>query len=270
MHEVLKVIVEQLQMKNQNQKPFDFVRDQPTEDDLNHILQQADSEFDPLQLRKQMLEDLKVGKAQLLCRRGPFAKVLVIVHPENREQIPWKLFAKIFQAFGLPSMPMKSSNPKKQWRVILFAHPSPRRLPSPEEKPGPQHLNGGYAYPNDPSSIVIYRLEECERVLVHELLHAAGTDGDESDSQREALTETWAELFLIAIKAGSQRKAMKLWKIQAQWIADQEAALNLLPTDYGWRYTTGRRTVLEKLGLQLPTPSPNPREALGGSLRFTY
>jgi len=255
-------------MQKQMQKQsFDFVRDQPTEEDINHILQQADSEFDPLQLRKQMLEDLKVGKAQLLCRRGPFAKVLVIVHPENREKIPWKLFAKIFQAFGPPLTP--PSPHKKQWRIVLFAHPSLRRLPEPGEKPGPQHLNGGYAYPNDPSSIVIYRLEECERVLVHELLHAAGTDGDEPDEIREALTETWAELFLIAIKAGSQRKAVELWKIQAQWIADQEAALNLLPTDYGWRYTTGRRAVLEKLGLQLPAPSLNTREALGGSLRFT-
>jgi hypothetical protein len=140
----------------------------------------------------------------------------------------------------------------------------------------PQHINGGYAYACAPETIVIYREEEVERVLIHELLHAACTDDmDKPEWLREVLTETWAELFLVAILAnGSLRKATRLWKIQAQWIANQQHVLTteygvLTPESFPWRYTVGRATALQNLGIMLPPPSPEPRLALGNSLRFT-
>jgi hypothetical protein len=128
----------------------------------------------------------------------------------------------------------------------------------------------------DPSAVVIYRYEEASRVLIHELLHAACLDNPHDDEPiREALTETWAELFLIAIQSGgSKRKAGHLWTIQSQWIADQAAVLEsaykvTTPLDYPWRYTVGRREILSRFRIQLPPPSENPMMNLQGSLSFT-
>jgi hypothetical protein len=259
---------------------YEWVRDEPTQDDLDHILKEiAPSPFD-LILRQEVYDDLKAGKAKLVTKRGPTAKVLAIVYPDTK--IPWDTFGKIFQAFGEPvtsgepakaatsGQPATSGEPAKQWRLVWFANKKPRIIPS--GKPRPIHMNGGYTYACQ-SDIVIYRDEEVERVLVHELLHAACTDNmNQPEEIREVLTESWAELFLIAIIATTTAKAKKLWAIQAQWIVDQESVLKKFvktPADYAWRYTVGRREVLEGLGLSFPKPSPDPAFMLGKSLRFT-
>jgi hypothetical protein len=260
---LLKEAVEKVNQHFSSTPPSKWVLDQPTQDDIQHILREGTevSKFDPLRLRETMITDLQEGRAQLLCRRCQYGKVLVIVHPEWKHSIPWKLFGQIFRAF--------SKLPTKGWRVVLFANPTLRQYDS--QTPGPAHVNGGYAYPGQPQSIVIYRLEECARVLVHELLHAAGTDNmNHDETLRETLTESYAELFLIAIQAnGSMRKANKLWRIQAQWIVDQEARLinefNVRDTSsYAYRYTVARRPVLEGWGFTFPSAT-----APSTSLRFT-
>lgn len=279
---------------------FEWVRDEPTAEDLEHIKREGNSpsQFDPLGLRKQMTDDLASGKAVLKTKRGPFAKVLAVVYPDT--QIPWKTLGQIFSAFGAPGGKGKG---KGIWRVVWFAHPKTRVFPTiggigstgnlgeatatenvtQQLKAHklvslvqPQHINGGYAYACAPETIIIYREEEVERVLVHELLHAACTDDmSKPEWMREVLTETWAELFLVGILAqGSMRKAKKLWEIQAQWIADQEAVLVndykiTSPEHFPWRYTVGRRSVLQSLGISLPPPSADPKFMLGSSLRFT-
>ena len=268
---------------------FEWVRDEPTAEDLEHIKREGNSpsQFDPLGLRKQMTDDLASGKAVLKTKSGPFAKVLAVVYPDTK--IPWKTLGQIFSAFGSPG--------KGMWRVVWFAHPKKRVFPSTGgiaeatatenvtqqlkahklvSLVQPQHINGGYAYACAPETIIIYREEEVERVLVHELLHAACTDDmSKPEWMREVLTETWAELFLVGILSqGSMRKANKLWEIQAQWIADQEAVLVndyhiTKPEDFPWRYTVGRSSVLKGLGIRLPPPSADPKFMLGSSLRFT-
>jgi len=275
---VLEGIVQRLNVKI----PFEWVRDEPTAEDFEHIKREGNSpsQFDPLGLRKQMIDDLASGKAILKTKSGPFAKVLAVVYPET--QIPWKTLGQIFSSFGPPKH-------KKAWRVVWFAHPKTRVFPLEEmvtenvtqqlkaqHLVQPQHINGGYAYACAPETIIIYREEEVERVLVHELLHAACTDDmSKPEWMREVLTETWAELFLVAILAqGSLRKAKKLWSIQAQWIADQEAVLVneykiTKPEHFPWRYTVGRSSVLKALGIPLPPPSADPKFMLGSSLRFT-
>jgi hypothetical protein len=76
---------------------------------------------------------------------------------------------------------------------------------------------------------------------------------------REATTETWAELYLVAVLSkGKDAAASKLWAMQSQWIADQNAQLQrnhdvYLPSDYAWRYTVGREYILEQLRINLPT-----------------
>jgi hypothetical protein len=279
-----------------NTAKYTWVRDEPTEDDLSYILKQGlqtPSAFDPLNLREQVFQDLRAGKAKLVCRVGmsPPAKVLAVVYPETK--IPWELFGRIFSAFGPSKKP--SSGKPSSWRVIWFAHPRKREFPKatsntslPKEPEAnslnaslhnetiqPVHVNGGYAYACQPETVVIYREEEAARVLVHELLHAACTDDMKNPEEiREVLTESWAELFLIAVLSkGSLTKAKKLWRIQAQWIIDQETVLKgygvLTPLNYAWRYTVGRREIMEGMGLHFPAPSADPMFVLGGSLRFT-
>ena len=272
---VLETIVERLV------KPAEFpwVDDQPTKEDLDHIFRQTSDEFDSLKLKDQMLADLQSGKATLVTKRGPFAKVLAVVYPDT--VIPWKLFGDIFVSFGKPlAKPLAKLNAKPAvWRIVWFAHPQKRLLPAApsatqKQEPGPGHVNGGYTHTCVADTIVIYREEEVCRVLVHELLHADCTDNPSLPiAQQEAETETWAELFLVAIRAkGSLRKASSLWSQQAQWIADQEYILRkcgVNETSYVWRYTIARRYVLDSLGIGLPPPSAS-ASADTISLRFTH
>ena len=259
---LLETLCSKIQTTDAN--PLFWVNDEPTPEDLDHILKQAkdSSPFDPLGLRKQTMDDLKQNKARLITKRCAYAKVLAIVY-KTTAPIPWDLFAKIFQAFGKPK--------NQDWRLVWFANPAQRLYPPIGQEPGAADVNGGYATRCLPGTIVIYREEEVARVLVHELLHAACTDNmDDPVELIEAKTETWAELFLIAILAqGKLRKANSLWKLQAQWIADQEYILmhnyNILnKSNYVWRYTVGRRDILQGLGIDLPPPAPSKL-----SLRFT-
>jgi hypothetical protein len=98
---------------------------------------------------------------------------------------------------------------------------------------------------------------------MHEVLHAACTDPQGASLEiKEATTETWAELFLVALcSKGDAANAKKLWSIQSQWIADQNAKLKTVyhvrsPRDYAWRYTVGREQVLSDLKVRLPSPHP--------------
>lgn len=286
----MSVVLETIMKRMVNtKKPFEWVRDDPTEDDLRHIQKEgkeSPSIYDELDLRGQMIDELQAGRAVLKTWQGPFAKVLAVVYPDTK--IPWATFGKIFTAFGPPR---EGGAP---WRILWFAHPKKREFPSANAEGfqsrsnitnertsqvthvTPKHINGGYAYACAPETIVIYREEEVERVLIHELLHAACTDNMENPEWlREVLTETWAELFLVAILAnGSLRKAKQLWKIQAQWIANQQHVLTteygvLTPDSFPWRYTVGRAAALQNLGITLPPPSSQPRADLANSLRFT-
>jgi hypothetical protein len=265
---VLHEIVEQVGKRLETTDPLVWVRDEPTQEDLDHILKEGSegSKFDPYELRKTVLEDLREGRARLITKSCAVAKVLAIVYPG--QVIPWELFGRIFQTFG--------AAPARAWRIVWFANPTVRALPPQNTPASAEHLNGGYAFPCRPETVIIYRYEEVARVLVHELLHAACTDNmDEPVELRETKTEVWAELFLVAIQArGRPRIASRLWAIQAQWIANQEAVLRIdhatnAPSDYAYRYTVGRREFLETLGIRLPQAGADARAALGRSLRFT-
>ena len=266
----LKTVYEEVTRRATLVKTPIWVNDQPTQDDLEHIMREgsSDSQFDSNNLRNEVLRDLQAKRAKLITKTCRLGKVLAVVYPDQVARIPWDIFGKIFAAFG-PSH-------GKPLRFVWFANKKPRVLPASMEKPEADHMNGGYTYPCDPSAVVVYREEEVARVLVHELLHAACTDEkDDMIELVEAKTEMWAEIFLIAIlSAGKPRVFSQLWKIQAQWIADQEYVLRndhgvQDPMDYAWRYTLGRRFVLEGFGVKIPGPSADPRANIGGSMRFT-
>ena len=271
---VLETLVDHVGRRT-SEKPLVWVEDQPTEEDLNHVFTEANqpSQFDPLKLRATMfnrlgfMKEVKTGSARLLCYRCELGKVIAIVEPGT--VVPLEEWGRVFQAFGPQSQRLGG------WRIVWFANPTPRMFPEDGSAPTPAHLNGGYTYPCRPDTVVIYRKEEATRVLIHELLHAACTDNmADSEPIREALTETWAELFLVALRArGSRRRVATLWRAQAQRIADQEAVLTargvLGPGDFAWRYTVGRRPVLTALGIKLPEPNSSPLTQLQGSLAFT-
>jgi len=274
LYPVLQTVYEEVTQHLSIEPPLVWVNDQPTQEDLDHIIKEGStpSEFDSNNLRKEMLDALQRSEATLLTRTSKYAKVLAIVYPGQDSSIPWDLFGKIFTAFG----PCKSKSTSRLWRFIWFANPAPRELPEVGQPIGAEHVNGGYTYPCDPSAVVVYREEEVVRVLIHEMLHAACTDSpDDMVELKEAKTETWAEIFLVAIlAAGKPRMFARLWRIQAQWIADQEYVLMADhgvkgPLDYAWRYTLGRRMVLEGFGYQLPPASADPRGNLAGCMRFT-
>lgn len=212
---------------------------------------QADSQFDPLGLRSTLWKHLEEGSAKLRCRSCENAKVIYI--QKQKEEPPWDLWGRIFQWLG----PCKTE--KTKWRVFWFPADIKRQYPSVSEEVGPASLNGGYSYPCHNEMIVIYRLEEATRVLIHEILHASCCDPQGASlPMKEANTETWAELLLVAIVSkGSEREASRLWQLQSQWIANQNAILRdrynvTEPSDYAWRYTLGREDVLASLKIDLP------------------
>jgi len=179
------------------------------------------------------------------------AKVIYI--QVGRVEPPWELWARLFQWLG----PAPTG---QRWRLFWFPAPTKRILPEVGQEVGPMNLNGGYTFPCKHDSIVVYRLEEATRVLVHEILHAACLDPPADLPLKEATTETWAELFLVALcSSGSLKKAAELWAIQSQWISSQNHKLKTQygiqgPQQYAWRYTVGRELILRSLKVELPEP----------------
>jgi hypothetical protein len=181
----------------------------------------------------------------------------VFVKKGQQDPTPWFIWARIFQMFG-----------PQGWRVGFFPAENQRILPSPGEPIGPEHVNGGYAMPCHPNTIIIYRKEEATRVLIHELFHAACCDRDLCLEEKEAETESWAELVLIAfLAAGNQRKARDLFQLQLRWMGENHATLRRFyniqsPADYVWRYTIGREQAFLRLGCQVPNvPIRMPRSS---------
>jgi len=275
--EVLETLTKQIHTRWMTMAKHVWIRGTATDDDIDAIKEAGkESRFDPLRLRSGLLEDVKKGKAHLVSRHlvnkstgKCFASVHLIlpVTVQPKDAIPWALWEKILLLFG---------RSQKPWRILIFGSLSKRERPTHNQPLGPSHLNGGYAYPGDPRSVVLYRLEEATRVLVHELLHACGSDDMSlSESEREVRTESWAELFLIAVLAkGMVSFANRMWKQQAQWIRDQEEIVALAhgvkgEGDYAWRYISGRRAYLESFGMTFPLPSTPLTGLIGNSSRFT-
>ena len=202
----------------------------------------------------------------MLCMSCESAKVLWIQPAGSDIHPPWEEWSRLFQWMG------KSPSDEK-WTVFWFPAEIKRVLPPKGYEVGPESVNGGYCFPCKPDSIVVYREEEATRVLIHELLHAGCTDPPlASLPVKEATTETWAELMLVALcSKGNEEKAKHFWKLQSQWISNQNFMLQnhyhvKTFEDYAWRYTVGRAFILEDLRIYLPRP----KEQKGYSSRLTH
>jgi hypothetical protein len=185
-------------------------------------------------------------RAMVRAARCEYGKIVWICPNGSDIEPRWEVWGRILQWNG-----------PQNWRIFWFPHPSKRRIPTDRE-PGPGDVNGGYTIPCKTNCIVVYRHEDAERVLLHELSHAACLDNfEESIAYREARTELWAELWMVALfSKGNLHLARQLWQYQSAWILNQNASLRKYtgvesPEDYVWRYTIGREIIASELRIPL-------------------
>jgi hypothetical protein len=186
---VLQEIVDTVKKQYEMMPSVPWKNAKPTAEDLSILEREALTEnpFDKVNFRKEMWLALQNGNAELLCRTCAYGKVLVICMKGADLEISWAMWGRILQGFGVTDA-----------RICWYASPKKRLLPAEGYPVGPEHVNGGYTMPCDVTAVVIYRLEEATRVLIHEMLHATCTDHNHDITEiKEAKTETWAELFLI-------------------------------------------------------------------------
>ena len=207
------------------------------------------SPFDKVNFRKEMWEAFQRGGVELVCKTSIYGKVLILKESNTDLNISWSLWGRILQGFDTPPTT----------RICWYAHPQKRELPTPGLDVGAEHVNGGYTLPCRTDAVVIYRLEEATRVLIHELLHATCTDPPGLPIElTEAKTETYAELFLVGYASrGSLTLAEKLWAEQSNWIHQLNSTLIVNHgveslADYSARYTLARKDELKRLGVYLP------------------
>lgn len=267
---VLKTLVNEVKSL-QRLHPLKWVPDKPSPEELKVFQTEAhsDSMFDPLNLRRNLWKQTEEQKATILCKSCSYAKVLWIKPHGSQIEPPWEDWARIFQWVG----PAGDASQGLKWTVYWFPAHIKRVLPPVGHEVGPANINGGYCFPCNPLSIVVYRFEEATRVLLHEVLHAACTDPPNAPLPwKEATTETWAELFLVAFcSKGNEQLAKQYWALQSEWIANQNYKLQKqynvhTPNDYAWRYTVGREQVLQQLGIMLPKE----KQEVSDSSRLTH
>jgi hypothetical protein len=111
----------------------------------------------------------------------------------------------------------------------------------------PENINGGYTYPCNPETIMIYRAEDATRVLIHELQHSCCLDDMKLGvDQTEAETEAWAELLYIGfLSRGNKLKLNELLLKQSNWMIKQNRKVRkyIRNTEFPWRYTIGKEEV---------------------------
>jgi len=202
-----------------------------------------------------MWDGYQNGLVLLVCKRCSFGKVITLHDAGTKDPTPWDTWARALQLFG---------STRGGWRVGFFAAPNKRDLTGATVV-GPEHVNGGYAYPCQPQTIIVYRAEECTRVLLHELFHAACTDRRQELPHMESETESWAEWMLVALASdGDIALAKKLFAKQLQWVARLNKTLRAAPfavsqpSDFAWRYTLGRENAYCRLGATVPVSHATP------------
>jgi len=117
--------------------------------------------------------------------------------------------------------------------LILFWRDDPRNIDA-GEWPSRRSVNGGYTYPGS-NTIIVYRQEEWDRVLLHESIHAMKWDWDipatpmpcwglgENAVLAPHLFEAWTELYAEWLWCAWHNKS---WDDQYLWM--QAQALQIL------------------------------------------
>jgi hypothetical protein len=212
---------------------------------------QTKSNFDRENVVQHMWNEYKrTDSVKCTVRETQHGRV-VFFHKQNTElnEIPWELWGRIFRAC---SSTTSAATPIPT--VYLFGSEAKRYFPPLHQKITEKNINGGYTYPCNLSTIVIYRKEDATRVLIHELLHAYCTDAPHNRNNidiMEAETEAWAELFYcIFLSRGNNHIARLNIRKQAEWMSQQnkivERYINKSQKDFPWRYTIGKEEVWKR------------------------
>jgi hypothetical protein len=248
------------------QSPPKYHLEIPSEKEIHDIYSFAtqQDEFDVLGLKNEMGQHIYSDKIKILKCTSEYGTIRLVQYKYTEFIPPWKLWWRIIRIFNVNA------------DVLIFAHPKKRIAPPKGHDITQAHVNGGMTDRCNPKSIVIYRLEEVTRVLIHELFHASCSDPYTKDTPHiEADTEAWAEIILCAITAkGDAQVWAKYMKQQITWTLRQAATLRdtysvQTPSHYAWRYIIGKIDVWKMLGLHIQT-IPLPGQYIQTkSLRFT-
>ena len=251
------------------------------EDDMLFLKNEcnAASEFDPLQMRKAMLDGLYNGQSHMTVATCPYGTIHAIYQtPEQYHHIPWELWGRILRMY---TEDLKSSKQLKQskeglkkgikpFKIFFLANDAIRQFPKGNTPITAININGGYTYHCNRETIIIYRAEDATRVLLHELMHACCLDRMELGVDHiEAETEAWAELLYVGfLSRGNSRQFYKLLQQQSSWIIQQNKQVRLhmrTPMAFPWRYTIGKEDVWRRWDIL----HPGNKVRIGNSLRLT-
>ena len=202
------------------------------------------TEFDPSNVRSSMISNIEASTV-LTC---PYGTIHVIYqNDQQKHEIPWSLWARILRIY---------SHKGKPFTIFFLASPHLREFPVKGEIT-PYNINGGYTYPCNHETIVIYRAEDATRVLIHELQHSCCLDNHANGIDRvEAETEAWAELVYCALLSEGNKTAFhKCIRNQSAWIQQQNARVKQFIGEtqaFPWRYTVGKEEVWRRWGILFP------------------
>jgi hypothetical protein len=204
-----------------------------------------DSEFDPMNKRRTMYESLISGNAPVTIVTSPYAQVTAVLENKNQaKEIPWGLWSRIFRMYH------EKNKPLHPFKVYFMANTNLRKFPPGNQPITPENINGGYTYPCNHETILIYRAEDATRVLLHELMHSCCLDNQALGVDRvEAETEAWAELVYVAfLSEGDPRTFEDLLGRQRTWMVSQNEEVkkhmsNPSSREFPWRYTLGKEEV---------------------------
>jgi hypothetical protein len=253
MEHIVAIILENIK----SLKNTAWIADSATPADAAYIKKCIDeSTFDTAGLQYKLYEALIEDSASLRKYSSPYGSILIVAENAYPWKFPFDTIGKILQLFW---------NPKAlPFRIVFFGSMVERRLPEIGTPVGPEHINGGYTLPCDPGTIVVYRREEVERVLIHECLHASCSDPNVGLAHKEANTEAWAEIIYCALAAGGrntqslfQQRFRSLFDAQMKYAANQAKTLEKYymvtgSDDYVWRYTVGKLDEWRRLGFDVP------------------
>ena len=206
----------------------------------------VDSAIDKVNFRADMVAKWKTAGSGVNMRIRELpgrTRVVFLGTEEQWSQIPWAFWTRIFQMIGHPI-----------GHTLIYADPRPRVDPREERPLSAADINGGFSYLGHQELVVVYRFEEVTRVLLHELLHTMGFDGEKGTEDLEAYTEAWTELYLCSLLSkGQPTRFSRLWADQVNWMVEQATSLRVernvnTPQDYAWRYMLGKVGILEGMG----------------------
>jgi len=227
----------------------------------------TESEFDPHNCRRTMYQNMMNGTATVIKAVCPYGTVIAILeYPKQDEDIPWDLWARILHLYTEDGHP--------SFTVYLLANTHLRTFPPGKQSITPQNINGGYTYPCNRQTILIYRAEDATRVLLHELMHSCCLDNHKLGVDHvEAATEAWAELMYVGLLSqGKQREFATLLHMQSDWMIKQDAIVkkhmrNSDSMEFPWRYTIGKEELWRKWDILVNAPIAH--VVVGQSLRLT-